>query len=78
MTSCARCKAVLPNLPAYLDGCARVRCRKCGRFGEPAPPVRKSQPVLLTAYDHGEWTRRHRLVTPIPVSVENRGEPIDQ
>jgi hypothetical protein len=71
MTSCARCKAVLPNLPAYLDGCRSVRCRACGRFAEPLAPVRKCQPGLLTAYDPGEWTRRHRLVTPIPVSVED-------
>ena len=69
MTSCTRCKAPLPNLPAYLDGCRRVRCRACGRFTDPLPPVRKSQPVLLTAYDPVEWTRRHRLVVSLPVST---------
>jgi len=74
MTSCARCKAVLPNLPAYLDGCKRVRCRACGRFKEPAPPVHKAYPVFMTAYDPVEWTRRHRLVTAMPVSVEERDD----
>ena len=70
MTSCARCKAVLPNVPAYLAGCKRVRCRACGRFAAPLPPVRKSQPVFLTAYDPVEWTDRHRLVGASGILVE--------